>query len=67
MRASDRTTFIRLANKRVPNAVKAISLVGNLANRSNYDYTDVDAQKSEAARAGGGRIQRAVLAEGVGW
>jgi hypothetical protein len=45
MRTDDRQTFVRLANKRVPNAVKAISLVGNLANRSNYSYNDADAAK----------------------
>ena len=32
--------FIELANKRVPKALKALDLVGNLANKSNYTYTD---------------------------
>ena len=45
MRAHDRDTFIRLANLRVPKAIKALSLVGNLANRSNYDYKDTDVEK----------------------
>ena len=31
--------FIELANKRVPKALKALELVGNLANKSNYTYT----------------------------
>lgn len=37
--------FVRLANKRVNNALKAIELIGNLSNRSNYDYTQEDAEK----------------------
>ena len=32
--------FVELANKRVPKALKALDLVGNLANRSNYTYTE---------------------------
>ena len=43
-RQEDRAKFIRLANKRVPAAVKAISLIGNLANRSNYVFSDEDAK-----------------------
>jgi|TARA_B100000424_G_scaffold164337_1_gene126078 predicted transcriptional regulator len=31
--------FIELANKRVPKALKALELVGNLANKSNYTYS----------------------------
>lgn len=30
--------FIRLAEKRVNNAVKALSLIANLANTSNYEF-----------------------------
>ncbi len=30
---------LRLATKRVNNAIKTIQLVGNLSNRSNYQYT----------------------------
>ena len=30
--------FIELANKRVPKALKALELVGNLGNKSNYTY-----------------------------
>jgi hypothetical protein len=42
-RESRRARFVRLANKRVNAAIKAISLVGNLSNRANYDYTPEDA------------------------
>ena len=33
-------TFRRLANKRVTNALDKIRLIGNLANRGTYEYTD---------------------------
>jgi hypothetical protein len=42
MRDNDREKFVRLATKRVNNALKAIHLIGNLSNRSNYDYTEED-------------------------
>lgn len=45
MRQEDREKFVRLATKRVSNALKAIQLIGNLSNRSNYDYTEDDVQK----------------------
>lgn len=44
-REIDRKNFVRLANKRVNNALKYISLVGNLSNTSNYYYTEEDVQK----------------------
>jgi hypothetical protein len=45
MNKEDRQKFVRLATKRVSNALKAMQLIGNLSNRSNYDYTDADVQK----------------------
>lgn len=45
MREDDRAKFVRLATKRVSNALKAIQLIGNLSNRSNYDYSEEDVQK----------------------
>jgi uncharacterized protein YeeX (DUF496 family) len=45
MRKEDREKFVRLANKRVVSAIKCIQLIGNLSNRSNYDYTSEDVQK----------------------
>ncbi len=45
MRQEDREKFVRLANKRVSNALKSIQLIGNLSNRSNYDYSEEDVQK----------------------
>ena len=37
---SNAEKFVNLANKRVPKALKTLDLVGNLANTSNYSYTD---------------------------
>ena len=34
--------FVRLAEARVSRAIKSIQVIGNLGNRSNYDYTDDD-------------------------
>ena len=45
MRTEDRDKFARLATKRVSKALKAIQLIGNLSNKSNYDYTAEDVQK----------------------
>jgi hypothetical protein len=45
LRTRDRTKFVELANKRVSRALKAIQLIGNLSNRSNYDYTEEDVTK----------------------
>lgn len=44
-RADDREKFVRLAEKRVTNALKDIRLIGNLSNRSNYSYTEQDVRK----------------------
>lgn len=40
-----RAKFVELANKRVNAAIRAIRLVGNLANRSNYEYTEDEAKR----------------------
>jgi hypothetical protein len=37
--------FIRLAEKRTSKAIKAIRLIGNLSNKSNYQYSDIEIQK----------------------
>jgi hypothetical protein len=44
-REKDRQKFIDLANKRVSRALQTIQLIGNLSNRSNYDYTQDDVTK----------------------
>ncbi len=45
MSESNREKFIRLAEKRVNNAIKAINLIGNLSNKSNYSYSEADLDK----------------------
>lgn len=45
MRVKDREKFVTLATRRVNNALKAIQLIGNLSNKSNYDYTEADVEK----------------------
>jgi len=39
---SKRDNFIRLAEARVTRAIDAMRIIGNLSNRSNYEYTDDD-------------------------
>ncbi len=40
-----REKFVELANKRVTKTIKDLRLVGNLANRRAYKYTENDAKK----------------------
>jgi len=42
VRQVDRAKFVNLARKRVSRALKDIRLIGNLSNRSNYDFTEND-------------------------
>lgn len=37
-----RANFVRLANIRTQNAVKAIQLIGNLSNVADYDFNETD-------------------------
>jgi len=46
MNTRDKTDkFIFLANKRVNKAIKVLKLVGNLANKKNYSYSDEQVKK----------------------
>lgn len=45
VREGDRGKFVQLASRRVSRALNDIRLIGNLSNRSNYDYTDEDVAK----------------------
>jgi hypothetical protein len=45
MTETDRQKFARLATARVNKALKALRLVGNLSNRSNYSYTTEDVER----------------------
>lgn len=43
--SAKREKFLRLAEKRMTNALHDIKLVGNLANRSAYEYSEKDVRK----------------------
>jgi len=43
--SKNREKFIDLAEKRVIKAIKDMRLIGNLANKTNYSYTDDDSKK----------------------
>lgn len=45
MEETKREKFTRLAEARTNNALKQISLIGNLANTSNYEYDARDVDK----------------------
>ena len=45
MRQKARERFVNLAENRVNKALKDIDLIGNLSNKSNYEYTDEEARK----------------------
>jgi hypothetical protein len=40
-----RRKFVNIAEKRVNRLIKDVRLVGNLSNRSNYQFTDDDVRK----------------------
>lgn len=40
-----RDNFIRLADGRVTRAIDSIRVIGNLSNRSNYEYTEEDSKR----------------------
>lgn len=40
-----RAKFVELAQNRVTKAISHIRLIGNLANRANYEFNDEDAKK----------------------
>jgi hypothetical protein len=44
-----RQKFVNIAEKRVNRLIKEIRLVGNLSNRSNYQFADDDVRKIFAA------------------
>lgn len=40
-----REKFVRLAEARTNKIISMLRLLGNCANKANYDYTDADVQK----------------------
>lgn len=49
--SNKREKFVRLAEKRTSNALKAIRLIGNLSNKAHYDYREGDIKKIASALA----------------
>jgi hypothetical protein len=47
-----RQKFVTLAERRTINAMRAIRVIGNLANRSHYEFADADVRKIVAALSG---------------
>lgn len=47
-----RQKFVDLAEKRVNRLLKEIRLIGNLSNRSNYEFTEEDVRKMFSAIEG---------------
>jgi hypothetical protein len=45
MAETSRQRFIRIAPKRVERLLREIKLIGNLANRNHYDYTEDEVEK----------------------
>ena len=43
--ADKRERFVSLAEKRVTKTIRDLRLVGNLANKNNYSYTEQDAAR----------------------
>jgi hypothetical protein len=44
-----RDKFVRIAEKRTANAIKAIRVIGKLGNRAHYEYSERDVKKISAA------------------
>lgn len=47
-----RAKFVQLAESRTAKAIKAIRVIGNLANRSQYEYDERDIKRIIAALSG---------------
>lgn len=47
-----REKFVKLAENRTANAIRAVRVIGNLSNRAHYEFTDADVRKIVAALNG---------------
>ena len=48
-KVSKRENFVRIAEKRTRNAIKAVRIIGKLGNKNAYDYTEADVKKIASA------------------
>jgi ribosomal protein L7/L12 len=46
-----RANFVRIAENRTRNAIKAIRVIGKLGNKNAYDYSDADVKRITQALA----------------
>ena len=58
MENKKRKKFVELAEKRVNKTLKQIQLIGNLANKRNYEYVESDYKKIFRAIDEGVRIMK---------
>ncbi|MCV7402176.1 hypothetical protein H7K24_18735 [Mycobacterium fragae] len=63
MERDRRERFVTLAEARTAKAMNAIRLVGNLSNKSNYEYTDADVTQIVKALDGEVRALKARFAD----
>lgn len=49
VKTAKRDNFVRIAEKRTRNAIKAIRIIGKLGNKNAYEYTDADVKKIASA------------------
>lgn len=68
--SSKREKFVKLAESRTSNAIKAIRVIGKLGNRNAYDYDDADVRKivkalSEEVEALKNRMKTTKPSDGV--
>jgi hypothetical protein len=61
--SNKRQKFVELAEARVNRAIKDLQLIGNLSNRSAYEFTEADIKKmfsavQKAVEAAKGRFNR---------
>jgi ABC-type Fe3+-hydroxamate transport system substrate-binding protein len=61
-----RAKFVELANKRVNKAIAQLRLVGNLSNKSAYEFIDDDARKIIKALQKEIDTLKAKFSDGVG-
>jgi hypothetical protein len=59
-----REKFVQLAEKRVVRSIRDLRLIGNLANRNNYEYTEADVQRIMTALMGEIRAVKARFKNG---
>ena len=48
-KVSKRENFVRIAERRTRNAIKAIRVISKLGNKNAYEYTDADIKKIAGA------------------